>query len=397
MGTHRSALKSSRSSCGRCIIAFLSFLLCIGFAERKANAQTFEDDVEAPRKFNDVLGDLLNEFSYDLKTNQVSGLQNISVRRVAVSENIPKSYESYLESLVLERVRKHSKIKVIQCTACRVKRSVVENNRLTITIPINNQAELDKLADQLGVDAWLDIALLYQESSMILAFNAFDSKTKELIWTKVYSSESINRKSKNVDANGKVEEVDEDSPKKRKSNFVGALTLGYHLVPNVKKASSMLGVNLRAGERFNLGRSEIGAMLVAIVDPQLFVSDYSNVDGDPSESEEVVAGDGSTETITINPFQFAGGFFATYHHNFFTLPENIDSVRFGSHLGIGALYSTGFLAFGGRLGMNMKFGHWFLTEAGVAYYAPTKIRVNKTFEYTTKGGIGGDITFGLSF
>lgn len=352
-----------------------------------------EEEKQPVRKFNDVLFDLLNEFSYDLKINQAQNIKNASIRRVALSEVIPKSYEPYLESLVLERIRQHSKIRVIQCTTCRIKRSSVENGKLIISMPINNPAELDNIAVQQGIDTWIDVALLYQESGMILAFNAFDSKTKELVWTKTYNSETIYRKQLNADpvdsSNG-----GKDEDLRTPSSYVAAFSVGWHMVPNVTTTSNMLGFNLRVSEQFNFKRSEIGGMLVPIIDPGVLTKNYSNVEGDPTTTGEVTA---ETVKKSIKPFQYGLGLFATYHHHFITLPENYELIRYGMHLGLGGIYAPGYLTFTGRSGMIMKFGRKFFLEFGVSYSMPTTITVKDSFTYKTKGGVGADGTFGFLF
>lgn len=371
---------------------WLSWGILMPSTEARADEASEGTEQAAPRKFNEVLEDLLNEFAYDLKTNQAQGINNMSIRRVALSESIPKSYETYIESLMVERVRKHSTIKLLQCTKCRVKRTSVENNRLTVTVPINNPVELDAMAKQLGIEAWVDVALLYQETNMVLAINIFDSKTKELLWAKVYNSETLNRKSlaqlASKDPNVK------EKPPEEKSHFAGSLTVGYHLVPNVSSAVNMLGVNLRMAEKFNNQRSEIGTMAMLVVDPGLFIQNYDGVEGDPEASGEVTVG---TSKETIKPFTYGLGLFGSYYHNFIKAPENFEEIRFTGHVGVGLLASKGYLAFIGRTGTGIKFGRYFVFELGGSYSAPTTLRIRNKFEYKTKGGVGADVTFGFVF
>lgn len=143
------------------------------------------------KTFNEVLQDLVNEFAFDLRAKALNSLRTVSVRRVALGEGIPRTYESFVETQISDAFRKHSGTKVLQCMNCRVRRTVVENGRLVMTTPINNPQELDAIANQLGVEAWIDVTLIYQETNMILSFHVFDSKTKELLWTKLYNTENI--------------------------------------------------------------------------------------------------------------------------------------------------------------------------------------------------------------
>lgn len=376
------------------LLSFLSlFFVALSIATPHTNAFAKEKNTAADeqpvRKFNDVLKDLLNEFAYDLKTNQVQGLKNLAVRRVSLSESIPKSYENYMENLSLERLRKYSKIRVIQCTMCRVKKTIVENGRMILTMPINNQTELDTVANQLNIETWLDVTLLYQESGMVLAYNAFDSKTKELLWTKTYNSEDLNKQvdeaTMTTDENG-VKKIEEES-----TQYVVALSSGWFMVANVKKPSNMLTLAIRMSEQFNNKHSEIGAMIAPIIDPNVIVSDYA-ANGDPSASDEVTV---NNETQVVRPFSYGLALFATYHHNFGK--DNSDSFRWGAHGGIGGIYAPGYITFTGRGGPVLKFGKRFFIEAGVNYSMPTTLSIKEQFTYKTKGGVGADATFGILF
>ena len=54
---------------------------------------------------------LLDELSYDLKSENIGLQESIAVRNVKLTDNIPISYELYIENLVLERLKLYSKYK----------------------------------------------------------------------------------------------------------------------------------------------------------------------------------------------------------------------------------------------------------------------------------------------
>ena len=45
------------------------------------------------------------EFGYDVKMGQIKGLKNLSIRKIRVSKAIPRTYETYVEMLLAERIR----------------------------------------------------------------------------------------------------------------------------------------------------------------------------------------------------------------------------------------------------------------------------------------------------
>jgi hypothetical protein len=344
------------------------------------------------KSFNEVLQDLVNEFSFDLRAKALNTLRTVSIRRVALGEGIPRTYESYLETQVADAFRKHSVTKVLQCMNCRVRRTVVENGRLVMTTPINNPQELDAIAAQLGVDAWVDVTLLYQETSMILGFHVFDSKSKEMLWTKLYNTENIyKQRAEAKETEDKQQLMAEQS---KKSKYSISTTLGWQLVPNVKNSANMVGLNFKFAERFNSGRDEVGTRVSAIVAPSVIISDYPEIAGDPAASAEIV--DGTSKEVIL-PFSKAMGLFALYGHLFNDEPSNNDGAIWGSEIGAGTIVSKGYACFSLRGGATLRLGQRFTLDAGVAYSLPTTISIRNKYKYTTPGGVGADFAFGLHF
>jgi hypothetical protein len=350
-----------------------------------------EDTEREVKSFNQVLQDLIDEFSYDLRAKALDGVRTVAVRRVALGEGIPKSYESYVETQVSDSFRKHSGTKVLQCTNCRVRRTVVENGRLLMTTPINNPNELDAIAAQLGLEAWLDVGLIYQETSMVLAFHVFDSKTKELVWTKLYNTESIYKKKMETKVSDSAPVI---ASSVKDENYLISMALGWHLVPNVKNSASMAGFSARLAERFNSGRHEVGTRISFLIAPSEILSDYPEISGDPASSAEIVEGD-TTEVIL--PFKRGAGLLAFYsvHMN----GENglATDVAWNVESGAGVILSKGYASLLVRIGTQIRLGQRFLIDVGGAYSLPTTISIRQKYKYTTPGGIGADAAFGIHF
>ena len=350
-----------------------------------------EDTEREVKSFNQVLQDLIDEFSYDLRAKALDGVRTVAVRRVALGEGIPKSYESYVETQVSDSFRKHSGTKVLQCTNCRVRRTVVENGRLLMTTPINNPNELDAIAAQLGLEAWLDVGLIYQETSMVLAFHVFDSKTKELVCTKLYNTESIYKKKMETKVSDSAPVI---ASSVKDENYLISMALGWHLVPNVKNSASMAGFSARLAERFNSGRHEVGTRISFLIAPSEILSDYPEISGDPASSAEIVEGD-TTEVIL--PFKRGAGLLAFYsvHMN----GENglATDVAWNVESGAGVILSKGYASLLVRIGTQIRLGQRFLIDVGGAYSLPTTISIRQKYKYTTPGGIGADAAFGIHF
>jgi hypothetical protein len=349
------------------------------------------DDNEQIKSFNEVLQDLIDEFSFDLRAKALNGLRTVAVRRVALGEGIPRSYESYVETQVSDSFRKHSGTKVLQCTNCRVRRTVVENGRLVMTTPINNPSELDAIAVQLGVDAWLDVGLIYQETSMVLAFHVFDSKSKELVWTKLYNTENIYKKrmeTRAVESSAVAQAAEADS------NYLIAMSVGWHLVPNVKDSANMVGFTARFAEKFNDARQEVGTRVSYLIAPSEILSDYPEISGDPASSAEIVEGN-TTEVIL--PFKRGVGLVAFYSSLLNGGRPTASGFLWSLETGAGVIASTGYASILARVGGQLRMGQRFLLDVGLAYSLPTTISIRKKYKYTTPGGLGADAAFGLHF
>lgn len=358
----------------------------------KGTTEPAPAEKEVVKSFNEVLQDLVNEFAFDLRAKSLNSIRAVAIRRVALGEGIPRSYESYLETQVSDAFRKHSGTKVLQCTNCRIRRTVVENGRLVMTTPINNPQELDAIAAQLGVEAWVDVSLLYQETSMILGFHVFDSKSKELVWTKIYNTENIYKQ--------KMEQKEAEAAQKKSvekektSNYVFNSTLGWQLVPNVKNSASMLALNLRFAERFNSGKDEVGTRISMLAAPSVLISDYPEISGDPASSASIVDG---TTTEVILPFKRGFGLAAFYSRLVTDDPMKLDGIVWGWEFGAGTIISTGYACVSFRSGGHMRLGRRFILDAGASYSLPTTLSIRNKYKYKTPGGVGADVGFGIQF
>jgi hypothetical protein len=370
------------------VLGFVSLMHAAAHADEGQN-------LPPQRQFNDVLGDLLDEFSYDLRTSQVPLTVNLSVRKVSLSDNVPVSYEKYMETMIAERVRQFSQAKVILCTTCRIKQSVVRDGRVSVTTPINNKRALDQLAREYGIESWLDVGIIYQETSLIMAMNLFDAKTKELLWSRVYNSETLYKRFPSGVPDPETDRKGlQEQPSGPVSEYIFGLAIGWALVPNVNDSVNMLALPIRFSEVFNRKRSEAGAQVVALVDTEALLARAQTEPGVVVESsDQVTRAEG---TKILKSFRYGVGLFGTYHHNFRPAVEDLDTIRPGIQGGAGVILAASYLSFTGKIGMNLRMGHSLFIDAEVLYSAPATIELAEGFEYTTPGGVGALASFGLN-
>ena len=347
------------------------------------------------RRFHEVLDELLAEFGYDVKMGQVTGLKNLSIRRVNVSDTLPRSYSEYVELLVSERIRENSRIRIISCLPCKTKTSRIVEGRLMITSPQTNMAEMARAADQLGIDYFMDVVLVYHTTHMVLAFQVFNTQSKEMVWARTFNSETIKTRFQKLAVDytqvGQAKPGEEYKPEYR--YFVG---IGGSSVPNVgggENDSSFLDLHFRGTEKFNNRKSEFGLLINVFAKTASILKEYPTEKATNPQTTETTAP--ATTSDTPIPFKFALGFFALYSHNFLGTLESYNEIRSGVSFGLGALLASGYLAGVGRVGYDMYFGRRFAVAVSGLYVLPSQVLVSGEF-VKTKGGAGGELVFALN-
>jgi hypothetical protein len=351
------------------------------------------------RRFHEVLDELLAEFGYDVKSGQIKGLSNVSIRKVRVSQAIPKSYEDYIETLLAERIREQSQVKIISCIPCKTKTSSLVEGKLMISSPSTNLAKLDAAATSLGIDNFLDAVLVYHTTHMVLAIDIFDTKSKELVWARTYNSETVKSRYQKLAVDysqvAKSRPTDEYVPEYR---FL--LGLGGGQLPNVggtTEDKTMVHLHVRATEKFNNRKDEFGLLLALHRTTKSLLKAYPTTAGKTSNPDESTstATPESSEAGKPKPFSTAIGLYGLYSHVFLGSVESYDRLRHGVYLGLGGVFTTGYIAPGARLGWDLHLGRRFVTTFTASYVGSTSIVVDSN---TTKvsGGAGGDITLSVN-
>lgn len=349
------------------------------------------------RQFHEVLDELLTEFAYDVKMGQIQGLKNLAIRKVEVSESIPATYASYLELMVSERIQENSRVRLINCLPCKSKTSRLAEGKLLITSPRTNVAEMARAADQLGIEHFMDVVLVYHTSHMVLAFQVFDTKTTENTWSKTYNSETIKSRYQKMAVDfSQVAKSREGSEYKPEYRLL--FGMGGGSIPNIggdTTDSGMLNLQIRGTEKFNNRMSEFGLLLSVYVQSKSLLSEFPTTgDGDSGAANSAAdAGAASSDPI---PYEQAYSLTAMYAHNFVNAVENYNNIRHAVHAGAGIFLASGFFAPTIRTGWDIYFGRRFSANISGVYVTDSKILVNNEF-IETKGGFGADVVLSLNY
>ncbi len=345
------------------------------------------------RQFHEVLNDLLTEFSYDVKQGQINGLKNFAIRRVDISETLPTTYEQYVELLVTERIRENSKIKLINCVPCKTKSSTMVDGKLMISSPLSNTQKMDEAANQLGIENFMDVVLVYHTTHMVMAFNIFSTQTKEMVWARTYNSETLRSRYQRLAVDYNQVEKSRTS-EEYVPDYKFLVGLGSGQLPNVAGTSrdkSFLGLHLRSVEKFDNRRVDFGLLTSIWANTANFLKAYPSEGSSTSTATETYSG----ESRPI-AYKYVLGIHALTARNFVGDVEVYDRVRHGIHLGIGSIFSTGYLAPSARLGWDMYFGRRFVATFEGHYIMQSTILVGSKYQ-KARGGGGGDLILSYNF
>ncbi len=343
------------------------------------------------RKFEEVLEEVITEFGFDVKAGKIKGLKNLAIRRAQVSDTLPRSYENYIEMLLTEKIRENSKTKLLNCIQCKVKSSTIVEGKIIINSPTTSVARMDQAANELGIENFMDIMLMYQSTQIILTVNIFDSTTKEMLWAKTYNSETLHTRYQKLAID--YEQIE----KSRQSgtyepDYRVLLGFGYGSLVNVNATpadQTMFVLTLRVGEKFNNRKDEFGLIANFWQGTRYFFQEYPN-------TQSTATYQTSTDDLGPRPFRQAFSVFPYYAHNFLGSVENYDQIRQGLNVGLGALFATGYFSPSARVGWDLYFGRRFLLTPSVIYNTATKILVNSELR-NAQGGLGYDLSLSINF
>lgn len=309
-------------------------------------------DPAPERNFYDVLEDVMGDFEYDLKNGNVTGLQNLSIRNIALSENVPASFKNHIELLLTERILRNTKTKVLQCLPCRARRTTLNGDQVVITSPETNPAELTRIAREIGIEHFMDVAFSYQPSGMVMSLTTTEPDTGSIVWSRSYNSETSR-----ASAFRRGVDYSQTDDARKSNEYTPTIqyrgTVGYLFEPNMNGTSGCLDFGLSMVERYDNRKKEVG-----------FELDYLK------DASTLVNGSSTSTTATADNNIYSGfNLTLLFKHawNFIGEEENFNKARGSLMLGIGGTYASGYLGGLIRASWEWRLGKHFATSAIVGY------------------------------
>lgn len=304
------------------------------------------------RNFYDVLEDVMGDYEFDLKNGNVTGLQNLSVRNIALSENVPASFKNHIELLLTERILRNTKTKVLQCLPCRAKRTSLNGDQVVITSPETNPAELTRIAREIGIEHFMDVAFSYQPTGMVMSLTVTEPDTGSIVWSRNYNSETSR-----ASAFRRGVDYSQTDDARKSNEYTPTIqyrgTVKYLYEPNVSGSSGCLGLGFSMVERYDNRKKEVG-----------FELDYLK------DASTIVNGSSSSAAAAAQNDIYSGfNLTLLFKHawNFIGEEENFNKPRGSLMLGIGGTYASGYLGGLIRASWEWRLGKHFAISADAGY------------------------------
>jgi hypothetical protein len=337
-----------------------------------------ESDGSQFRNFYEVLDDLLGDFEYDLKNGNVTGLKDVALRNIALSENIPPSFKSHLELLLTEKILKTTKTRVIQCLPCRARKTSLNGDQVVITSPDTNPAELSRIAKAANIEHFLDSAFSFQPSGMVLSMYITDPESGSIIWSRSYNSETSRAAAfrRGVDYN----QLDEA---RRQTEYTptlqSRLAIYYLFQPALPQTAGCLALGYRMVERYDNRKKEVG-----------FEANYM------TDASTIVNSSGASTQNFYSGFGLNLTLLFLHSWNFIGEEENYNKIRGSALLGIGGTYASGFLGGLIRGSYEWRLAKHFGVSLILGYRPSSTAFLNGTSSGTVSGleyGLGVNFLF----
>jgi hypothetical protein len=369
----RSILKT-QTLLGVALLALSASLMPASYADEKPAAASNAGS----RNFYQVLDEVLSDFEFDLKSGQVTGLKDVSIRNVVTSENVPPSFKSHLELLITERILKTTKTRIVHCQACRAKKATMNGDNMVISSPENNIPEMQRIAKMNGISNFMDVAFAYQPGGMILSIEISDVETGTTLWSRTYNSETTRAMSerKGID----LQNEDENTRMEFQPTIQIRPTIYTVMEPKAGSGySTALGFGVRTTERYDNRTKEVGFELN-------YYADTGPLTGQPSAKND--------------PKNIYAGFNLTmlfiHGWNVYGSEENINKARGMVFGGIGGTYASGFLGAVIRGGYEWHLAkHWSVTT--FLGYRPQSTLVISDTTTAPVSGVEGGVGVGFIF
>lgn len=141
------------------------------------------------------LGELLDEILADvvaeLDVRPAKWFSPMAIRTITLGANVTPSFKEKLASLVTAQIHAGTSIRMVQCIECDLVRTRMEDGQWVISHGITSTRELQRVADDLGAKAFMDVAFGFDPATGVveLQFSVIRARDSFVLWSDTFRAD----------------------------------------------------------------------------------------------------------------------------------------------------------------------------------------------------------------
>jgi hypothetical protein len=361
------------------------------------------------------LDEVLGEVRVTLRKPEAAVLRRASLRSVDGGRELPRAFLARAAARLKTTFAAES-VTLADCDACRARQAAATANpdrdAMTAALP----------------ETVLDVKLAVSGGDLSLAMTAHDTRTNRVVWERSWKTRTVDERHRLYGFDASVPEsvatarrIEEWEP-----DYHVMAGVGIARLPNTAGGSDdsqRAVIQVRAGERFQARRTEVGMLLSFHVTQRILQKRFGRSmagdgddagvdDGDGGEavSEEPdetavpetgsEGGDDASGDVfsrALAPYATSLGLYGYLGRHLTGAVDGYDGFRSGVTLGYGGLLATNMAAPTARLSLELYFGRRFAISPAAIWVGRSVIRPDDGGESEAKAVVGSECVFALNF
>jgi hypothetical protein len=143
------------------------------------------DSFAAPAPVYKDFDQALSQFSGDLKSKRVVGLDDMAIRSVTIAKVIPEDLKSRVEALISQQILEVARTRLVHCIICK---KMQEPGNTTTPAQLKRMALQNRIRNFMDVTVNVGVPGNAKDHHLHLIFKIVSVKTDATVWEKDYQS-----------------------------------------------------------------------------------------------------------------------------------------------------------------------------------------------------------------
>ena len=136
--------------------------------------------------------EMIDEVIADVADLNPGPLAPVALRQMNLTPNLSEQFGDFVESTLVTAIANHTDVTVKRCIACNAMRSSVDDGDWVISRGIVEQDDLQKEAERIGAETFLDTRFAFYPGANIVALQVefFRADDGAVLWSETYRSDA---------------------------------------------------------------------------------------------------------------------------------------------------------------------------------------------------------------